>query len=63
MSEMIKIGVANDTEKNMSLEELSKWVPTNIHMFGDTAYFKHDKVYYSMTINDFNKLYKKNGNN
>ena len=44
----VKIGVANEAEINLGIDELKKWTPKNINYFGDTVYFKNDKKYYSM---------------
>lgn len=53
----VKVGIANETEKNLPIDEVQKWIPKNINYFGDTAYFKHDKTYYSMKRLDFDKIF------
>lgn len=57
MEPTVKVGVANETEKNLKVEDLKTWTPKNVNYFGDTVYFKHDKVYYSMKRMDFDKIY------
>ena len=57
MKETMKVGVANDKEKNISVEELKRWKPTNISYFRDVVYFKHDGVYYNMMTTDFKTIY------
>ena len=53
----VKIGVANEAEINLGIDELKKWTPKNINNFGDTVYFKKDKKYYSMKRVDFDKIF------
>ena len=62
--EMIKVGVANQKERNMDVEEIKQWVPKDIHYIGTIALFKHDDTYYSMTREDFTRIFNtiKNGN-
>lgn len=57
MGETIKVGVANDKEKSISIQELKEWKPTKINYFRDVVYFKHDGVYYNMMLTDFKKIY------
>ena len=53
----VKVGVANETEKNLPIDEVQKWTPKNVNYFGDTVYFKNDKTYYSMKRLDFDKIF------
>ena len=53
----VKIGVANEAELNLGIDELKKWTPKNINYFGDTVYFKNDKKQYSMKRVDFDKIF------
>ena len=55
----VTIGVANEKEKNIDVEELKTWVPKNISYFSDTVYFKQDNVYYSMKRLDYDKIFTK----
>ena len=54
----VKVGIANVGEKNIKIEEVSKWTPNNVLYAGDTVFFKHDDAYYSMNIMDFRKIFK-----
>ena len=53
----VKIGVANESEINLEIDEVKKWTPKNVNYFGDTVYFKNDKKYYSMKRVDFDKIF------
>lgn len=55
---MVKVGIANVGEKHFSIEEVSKWTLSDIIYMGDTIFFKHDNVYYSMNIMDYRKIFK-----
>lgn len=56
--EMVKVGIANDGEKNLEIEELMKWEPKNVNYFGDVVYFKYEDKYYTMKVVDFRKIFK-----
>ena len=53
----VSVGIANEKETNMDVEELKTWVPKNISYFGDVVYFKNDKTYYSMKRLNFDKIF------
>jgi hypothetical protein len=55
----VNVGVANEKEKNIDVEELKTWSPKNVIYFSDTVYFKHDGTYYSMKRLDYDKLFPK----
>lgn len=57
--EIVKIGIANVGEKNLKVEEVSKWEPKNIVYSGDTVFFKYENVFYSMNVSDFRKIFVK----
>lgn len=57
LKEMVKVGVANDGEKNLEIEVIKEWKPKNINYFGDTVYFKHEDKYYTMKTADFRKIF------
>jgi hypothetical protein len=59
MNKIVKVGVANESEKNLEVEVVQKWGPTNIFHSGDTVYFEHDKTFYSMKRIDFQNIFKK----
>ena len=53
----VKIGIANEGETNLPIEDVQTWEPKDIHYIGVTAFFKHDKKYYSMTREDFKRIF------
>ena len=55
----VNVGVANEKEKNIDVEELKTWSPKNVSYFSDTVYFKHDGTYFSMKRLDYDKLFPK----
>lgn len=57
--EIVKIGVANGPQINLEVEVVKAWLPKEINAFGDTTFFKHDGIFYSMKRDDFNKIYTK----
>lgn len=59
MTQMITIGVANEGQINVSIDDLKTWVPKNINYFSDTVYFKADNKFYSMKRLDFTKIFTK----
>jgi hypothetical protein len=59
MEEKIKIGVANEKEISIGVEELKTWEPKKISYFNDVVYFKHDGVFYSIKRLEFDKHLKK----
>ena len=54
----VKVGLANIGEKNIKIEEVSKWEPTNVLYASDTVFFKYNEAYYSMNVMDFRKIFK-----
>jgi hypothetical protein len=58
MLETVSVGVANEKEKQISIEELKNWNPKDLHTFGDIIYFKHENKFYNMKRVDFNKIFK-----
>ncbi len=59
MSDVVKVGVANDGEQAIKIEIVEKWEPSNITYIGDTAFFKVADRYYSMKTIDFKKIFNK----
>lgn len=57
MEEIVKLGVANEGEINLSVSVVKEWVPTNKTQFGDTVFFKQEDTYYSMKVVEFNKIF------
>jgi acyl-coenzyme A synthetase/AMP-(fatty) acid ligase len=58
--QVVTIGVANDKEKNVEVDELKNWTPKNVNYFRDTVYFKYDGIFYSMGRIDYDKIFSKN---
>lgn len=59
MSDVVKVGVANDGEQVIEIEIVEKWEPTNTIIIGDTTFFKVEDRYYSMKTIDFRKIFNK----
>jgi len=57
--ESIKVGIANEGETNIDIEVLKTWEPKNIEYIGTSVFFKNDKTYYSMTREEFKKIFNK----
>jgi hypothetical protein len=55
--ELIKVGVANSGETNLDIDHLKTWTPKDINYIGTTVFFKNGTTYYSMTREDFKKIY------
>jgi hypothetical protein len=55
--EMITIGEANNGELVLAMSVLKTWVPKNISYIGSTVFFKSGQTYYSMTREDFKRIY------
>ena len=54
----VRVGFANEGEQNLKVEIVEKWTPKNITYIGSTVFFKHDGSYFSMTIEDFRRIFK-----
>lgn len=59
MSDVVKVGVANDGEQVIEIKIVEKWEPTNTIVIGDTSFFKVEDRYYSMKTIDFRKIFNK----
>lgn len=57
--ESVKVGIANEGETNLDIEEVKTWEPKNIEYIGTTVFFKNDKTYVSMTREDFKRIFNK----
>lgn len=57
--EVVKVGVANEKEISLEVDVVKMWEPTKISHFGTTVVFKYDDKYYSMTREDFNRIFEK----
>jgi len=53
----VKVGIANVGEKNLTVDEISKWEPKNVLYAGDIVFFKYNDIYYSMNTMEFRKIF------
>ena len=56
-NEIVAVGVANEGEINLQVEQVKDWQPKNINYIGDVVFFKQDKTYYSMKRVDFKRIF------
>lgn len=57
--EIVKVGVGNETERNMDVEDIKGWVPKKISYIGTVALFKVEETYYTMNREDFKRIFNK----
>lgn len=55
--EFVSVGFANAGVKNLDVEVVKTWTPTNVSRFKDTVYFKSEGSYFSMKREDYVKLF------
>jgi hypothetical protein len=55
----ITVGVANEGERNISVEELLKHEPKKITYSGRQVFFEHDGKFLSMDRMNFKEVYNK----
>lgn len=55
--EIVKVGMANQGELNLEVDVVKQWKPKNINHIGTTVFFKNDDTYFSMTREDFKKIF------
>lgn len=53
----ISIGIANEGIKNLELDIVKGWKPTNISRSKDAVYFKAEGKFYSMKREDYFKVF------
>lgn len=54
----VTLAVANqEGEISMEVNEIMDWTPTKISYIGQTAYFKHEDTFYSMSTSDFKAIF------
>jgi predicted transcriptional regulator len=53
----VLIGVANQSEQSMKIEDIKNWEPTKVSYVSNTAYFKVDDIFYSMVKSEFIELF------
>ncbi len=56
-NEVVSVGIANEGEQNMLVENVKTWEPKNINYIGDVVFFKQDKTYFSMKRADFKRIF------
>ena len=59
MSDVVKVGIANNGEQVMEIKIVEKWEPTKITYISDTVFFKFEGKYYSMKTIDFKNIFNK----
>lgn len=57
VKEVVKVGEANNGELNLDIEVVKTWEPKDINYIGATVFFQNEKTYYSMTRDDFKRIY------
>jgi hypothetical protein len=53
----VLVGVANQSEQSMKIEDIKDWEPTKVSYVSNTAYFKVDDTFYSMVSSEFKELF------
>jgi len=53
----VLVGVANQSEITMSVEDIIDWEPEKVSFIGNTTYFRVDETFYSMETSDFKSIY------
>lgn len=61
MNEKIRIGIPNQGDIDISFEVIKEWDLEPVKTIGDTMFCKHDGTYFSILVEDYNKLID-NGN-
>jgi hypothetical protein len=55
--ELVRVGFANEGERNLEVDFVKKWEPKNISYIGDTVFFKNYDTYFSMKTVDFKRIF------
>jgi hypothetical protein len=55
----ITVGVSNQGERNMTIEELLKYEPKKITYTGSQVLFEHNDVFLLMNTSDFKQIFNK----
>ena len=53
----VLVGVANQSEQSMKVEDIKDWNPSKISYVGTTSYFKVGDTFYSMESDEFRELF------
>lgn len=56
--ETVNVGFPNEGEQTLRVCIVEKWIPKNINYIGNTVFFNHGDMYFSMRKEDFNKIFK-----
>lgn len=59
MTKMVKVAVANEGERSMSVEEIQKWEVKNHTYSAGSVFVKTEDGVYSMEIKDFEEIFKR----
>jgi hypothetical protein len=55
--ELVRVGFANEGERNLEVDLVKEWKPKNVNYIGDTVFFKNDDTYFSMKTVDFKRIF------
>ncbi len=55
----VLVGVANQNEQSMKVEDIQEWQPEKVSYVGTTTYFKKkdENTFYSMERMEFNEIF------
>lgn len=53
----VLVGVANQNEQSMKIDDIKDWEPTKISYVSNTTYFKVDDTFYSMLTSEFREIF------
>ena len=59
MKNTVLVGLPNEGDIEILIEQVNKWKPTEVDYIGETVFFKHDNSLVSMKSEDFLKIFKK----
>ena len=57
-NETVRVMFANDSELDVSLDNVKSWTPTEIRTISDTTFFKVGGLSLSMKTINFNNIFK-----
>jgi hypothetical protein len=55
--ELVRVGFANEGERNLEVDLVKEWKPKNVNYIGDTVFFKNGDTYFSMKTVDFKRIF------
>lgn len=53
----VLVGVANQNEQSMRIDDIKDWEPTKISFVANTTYFKVEDTFYSMVSSEFREIF------